>query len=294
MSWVRAAWEWSLGVLAEWPRPERDEVLLMGTGAVVSLALLMGMRFDILGAPLLRSAYRAGLHGGVPMAGALLWWLWRQRCRDPLAVGLVLLGGALVAFPAGARLVEGAIHALKPHSYEVFAAVVAGFGLLYAGAWRGGMRLDAFGLGLGDWRWWLPRTAIAAGIISAGVTAAMLTLPDLTAYYPSSRLARSGLAGLVESQVATLIGLFGWEMLFRGVLLWALARRGDVKLAIEANALVFFLAHIEKPVSEMLLSLPGGVIACLFAWRARSFVPVWLLHSLQLIGVNVVGFWLLR
>ncbi|MFT4976237.1 MAG: membrane protease YdiL (CAAX protease family) [Myxococcota bacterium] len=294
---VIALWHRALGELHESERPLKDTVLLQAVTLAACIGLYGGLKLTINNAHLMRGAFRASIHGGLPLAAVVLWWLWRQRSdgerTGALPVLCAILGTAMVAAPMVARLAGGGvIHSIKPYSSLFFLNVVAGFGLLYAGALLGRMRLDDFGLGLGDWRWWLPRSLLAAVIIFVGPFIAIQIFSDLAEFYPSSRAARHDFGALLESQLGMFIGIFGWEMLFRGVLLWVFARRGDIKGAIEANAIIFFLGHIDKPASEMFLSLPGGVIACWFGWRAGSFVPIWLLHSLQLFTINLAGFWM--
>lgn len=145
------------------------------------------------------------------------------------------------------------------------------------------------GLGPGDWRWWLPRVGLGLGLLTVVDTAAMVLLPDLQAFYPPEH-ARTDVAALVRGLAGMAIDLFGWEMLFRGVLLGALARKVGIRSAIGLAALLFFVGHLDKPLSELLSSLPGGIVAGWFAWRARSFLPVFVLHAWQLATVYVVGF----
>lgn len=289
--WIRA-----LGELHETDRPLKDDVLLQVLGVVVCITLYGGLQKSIIGAQTLRGAWLAGMHGGMPMAVVVLWWIWRQwgaGKRDAVALLIAILGAALVSMPALARFADnGTIHALKAYQYPVSLSVLAGFGMLYGAAWRSRLQVGDFGLGLGDWRWWLPRALLASVIIWVGVFVAIHTFDDLARFYPRVTAARHDFWVLMDSQFGMFLGIFGWEMLFRGILLWVFARRGDIKGAIEANAIIFFMGHITKPTSELFLSLPGGIIACWFGWRARSFVPVWLLHSLQLFAINFAGYWI--
>ena len=289
---LAALWSWALGELRETEQPLQDNLLLQLVGAAVCISLFGSLRLDIHDAYLLRGSWLAGMHGGLPLTAVVAWWLWRQRA-DALSVLLGVLGGVLVALPTAARFWgRGSIQLLRAYELPVFLAVAAGFVLLWLAARRSRLALADFGLGLGDWRWWLPRAAAAAVVIVVGVAVAIHTFADLARFYPSVHAARNNLEILLASQGGMVLGIFGWEMLFRGVLLWVFARRGDIKGAIEANAIIFFLGHIDKPTSEMFISLPGGIIACWFGWRARSFVPVWLLHSLQLFAINAAGFWM--
>jgi membrane protease YdiL (CAAX protease family) len=287
---------WSLGELEEVTEPLQDGLLLHLVGVTACLGMFGGLTMRINNDLLLRGAWRSGMHGGIPLAMVLLWWLWRQRQaghHDGLATLAATAGGVLVAIPSVARVMgNSSVGTLKTVSDFVVIGVLVGFALLYGAAVRSKMRLGDFGLGLGDWRWWLPRSGIAFVGIWLGAVVVMHTFPDIAAFYPRARSAQESVAGLMEAQVGIVIDIFGWELLFRGLLLWVFARRGDVRGAIEAQAIIFFLAHIDKPTSEMFMSLPGGILAGWFAWRSGSFLPIWVLHSAQLIAVSVIGFWM--
>lgn len=158
--------------------------------------------------------------------------------------------------------------------------------LLVAGGERD---LGAYGLGLGELSWWGPRTVLALVGIAAVASGAMLVFADLAAFYPRGE-ARHDASALGVRLLGATIDLLGWEMLFRAVLLGALARKVGAVAAIAIAAVLFFVGHLDKPLSELISSLPGGFVAGWFAWRARSFLPVFLLHAWQLATVNAVGF----
>ena len=75
----------------------------------------------------------------------------------------------------------------------------------------------------------------------------------------------------------TLFDLFGWEFIFRGWLLFGLARKFGPE-AIWLQAVPFALAHIGKPELETLSTIFGGFAFGWVAWRSKSFVFPLLLH----------------
>jgi len=73
------------------------------------------------------------------------------------------------------------------------------------------------------------------------------------------------------------LDLFGWEFLFRGFLLFGLARRfGDE--AVLLQAVPFAIAHIGKPELETLSTIFGGAAFGYLAWRTDSFFYPFLIH----------------
>ncbi|TNE92312.1 MAG: CPBP family intramembrane metalloprotease [Deltaproteobacteria bacterium] len=287
MSRLAAAWHWAFGDLPEVESPLRDRLLLHTLGTVTCLALLSGMKVRVGGDLIVRGAWRSGMYGAVPLACLALWWAWRERAWP--ALGLAAVSAVLGALPWAVAVVEGQA-GLDALGHAATVAVVAGYGFAYGSLVLGGMALDRFGLGLGDWRWWLPRTGLGLLLLGVGGAALVAAAPDMLAFYPPFRSARGDLAGFLSHVVGLTLDIYGWELMFRGLLLWLFALRGDVRGAIEAQAIVFFLGHLDKPITECLVSLPGGVLAGMFAWRARSFLPLWLLHTAQLIAVNAAGY----
>jgi membrane protease YdiL (CAAX protease family) len=75
----------------------------------------------------------------------------------------------------------------------------------------------------------------------------------------------------------TFLDLFGWEFLFRGWLLFGLARKFGPE-AIWLQAVPFALAHLGKPEIETLSTIFGGFAFGWVAWRTRSFFYPLLLH----------------
>lgn len=278
-----------VGELPPAPSPPADPRLPWLVGAVLGLVAYLELVHDLRGDPLVRGAWRGLLFGAVPLAAGLCWDL-RGR-RGPLA--LAALGGLLALVPTALRLVgPPKAPLLLAHLGPAFGAALLGCGLLLLAARRGGACLAAWGLSAGDWRWWAPRTGIASLLVVGGVLVAMHLSPDLREFYPWYRPARHHADELLRQQAGIGLDFLGWEFLFRGFLLFGLARRGDVHLAILTQAMAFFLLHQGKPDVELFLSLPGGLLAGWFCWRARSFAPLWILHTVQLVSVNLVAFWL--
>ena len=117
-------------------------------------------------------------------------------------------------------------------------------------------------------------------------------VPALAHYYPMYKPARTSFDALVMSHVALAVDLAGWEFLFRGFLLFGIARRGDAVLAMFLQALPFFLLHSPKPEIEMISSFFGAVLAARFCLRARSFLPLWVIHVSIITTVGFTAYWL--
>jgi len=84
--------------------------------------------------------------------------------------------------------------------------------------------------------------------------------------------------GLLRVSLLNGVELFGWEFIWRGLVLFAYARAFGPGPAIFLQAVPFAFMHLGKPEVETLSTLFGGVAFGLIAWRTRSFLYPWLIH----------------
>lgn len=74
------------------------------------------------------------------------------------------------------------------------------------------------------------------------------------------------------------IDLFGWEFIWRGLMLFALARYFGPGPAIWLQAVPFAMMHLGKPEIETLSTIFGGAAFGYVAWRSQSFLYPFLIH----------------
>lgn len=231
--------------------------------------------------PLLHSAVALLAYLALPLAGAVL-----LDCRRR-AAPLVLAGSAaLVAVvPLVVRSVDSAFAAqVKAWPAALVGAAALSIALSVGAAGRGGVPLSNWGLGLGDWRWWAPRASALLALVAAGATALVAIDPQMAAHYPDYAPARASLPELGFYVAATGLYMVGWEYLFRGLILFGVARSASPFHAILFGAVPFFLTHRGGPTSEMITSFIGAILLGAFCWRSRSYWPAPLMHW----GMNAV------
>lgn len=264
----------------------RSAALLTAVMVTSVIAMLLEMRFSLGSHFTLNHAWSAVTYGAIPLVAVGWWETWRGR-SGPI---LPALATALLAAPVVAHLSSPQASALvktRPGALMV-AAGVSGVLVLFA-ARRGDLARD-WGLGLGDWRWWLPRTAVLFGLMLLMVTAAAWAFPEMRAFYPQHRPARVDLGALLHYQASMGAYMLAWEFFFRGFLLHGLARRGDVLMALYAHAIPFFLLHRGKPEVEMVASFLGSLGIGWFTLRSRSVLPAWILHWGMNLSMEFVAF----
>jgi membrane protease YdiL (CAAX protease family) len=114
------------------------------------------------------------------------------------------------------------------------------------------------------------------------------TRPEFQAFYPSPQFppARVGAIGLAV--LWTLHHgpqLFSVECLFRGYLLFPLARRFGFWPGLAVMLVPYVVLHMTKPPLELMLATFGGVAFSVAAWRSQSFLPGFVAH--WLVGVTM-------
>ena len=74
------------------------------------------------------------------------------------------------------------------------------------------------------------------------------------------------------------VDLFGWEFMWRGLMLFTFARYFGPGPAILLQAVPFAFMHLGKPEVETLSTIFGGAVFGLIAWQSQSFIYPWLIH----------------
>jgi membrane protease YdiL (CAAX protease family) len=127
-----------------------------------------------------------------------------------------------------------------------------------------------YGLRVGRWKSAIvvtPACLAAMAVILYGLS----KLPDFHSYY--HRYA----ADWPYLVLDTALYMFSWEFLFRGYMLFGL-ERSIGKNAIFVQTIPFVLLHLGNPFLETLACIPGGFIFGYIAYRARSFLPCFVIH----------------
>lgn len=246
----------------------------------MELALKHALKMDD---PMGMQGWRFAAHGGLPLL-ALAGWQSFHLKRARLAV---VVAAPFILAPLGAGAF-GHMGALVNDWRWLVVPTVSGVALL-AAAMRH-LEAERFGLTMGDWRWWLPRTgAFMLALLPALVVASRI-FPSLIEYYPVWDHADHDPRLLAHESLALGLDMLSWEFLFRALLLFVLLERGDWVSAVLVQSFPFFLLHYRKPEPELIASWVGGIAAGLFALRARSFWPLWIMHWSQLVWMSTLGY----
>ncbi|MGB1250593.1 MAG: type II CAAX prenyl endopeptidase Rce1 family protein [Candidatus Promineifilaceae bacterium] len=129
-----------------------------------------------------------------------------------------------------------------------------------------------YGFKLGNWREGLLWTIGVCLVIGTFLWFFART-PEMQAYYEARAADNVGRIIWLTS-----VELFGWEFIWRGFLLFGLARYLGPGPAIFLQAVPFAFMHLGKPEIETLSTILGGAGFGFVAWRTQSFVYPWLIH----------------
>jgi uncharacterized protein len=102
--------------------------------------------------------------------------------------------------------------------------------------------------------------------------------PSFQRSYPFFAFERLGAGSLLLGLAIRMVGMFAWEFICRGYLLFGFERRIGGPAAIAIQTIPFAVMHAGKPAPEALGSIIAGIVLGIVALRSRSFIPGAILH----------------
>lgn len=147
--------------------------------------------------------------------------------------------------------------------------------------------LNAYGMGIGDWRFGLKAFALLAPILILS-TYPSSKMPDFRLEYPFFKNAGISPIKFFNHAAAYVFYYAGWEMFFRGMMQFGLrSTLGDWN-AVLVQTIASCLVHIGKPDGEIFSSILGGIAWGIIAFRTNSIWYIFLMH--WLLGVSLDWF----
>lgn len=160
----------------------------------------------------------------------------------------------------------------------VASCAVLGLSALLVGRFALRMKLPEMGLGLGDLRLGLKGALVTYVIFAAPVVLGGSGMADVGAEYPLSKAAAASWGALATYLLVYGVYYVGWEVHFRGFMLFGLARKLGPWPAILAQTVPSVLVHAGKPPGETFGAIFAGVLWGWVAWESRSIVGPLLAH----------------
>jgi len=110
--------------------------------------------------------------------------------------------------------------------------------------------------------------------------------PGIMAVYPEIRAARWTNRMMIAETGSWAVYLLGYEVLFRGVLLFPLAVALGPLSAIIINTVLYSAAHIPKGKTETLAAIPFGIVLCLLTLHSGTIWIAFIAHLVNAITMT--------
>lgn len=139
--------------------------------------------------------------------------------------------------------------------------------------WLGfGARMANYGFKLGQWRVGLKYTLVACLFMGVVLWFAART-PAMQSYYQRHATKETLYLLYING-----VDLFGWEFMWRGMMLFGMARVLGPGPAIFLQAVPFAFMHLGKPELETFSTIFGGAAFGYMAWKSESFLYPFFIH----------------
>ena len=105
--------------------------------------------------------------------------------------------------------------------------------------------------------------------------------PENVDVYPEMRVPHWGTGAVAANFVSCCLYMFAYELMFRGLLLFACLAAMPAAAAIAINIALYALAHAPKGRREALGSIPLGLVLCLSAIETGAIWAAFLIHVIM-------------
>lgn len=109
------------------------------------------------------------------------------------------------------------------------------------------------------------------------------------AAYPQIRVTQWDKKLVVNYAMAWMIYMLGYEMLFRGILLFPLVNAYGVWPAVAINVMLYTTSHVPKGADETYATLLFGPLLCYITLETGSIWAAWLVHSCLAVGNSLTA-----
>ncbi|MBI3004014.1 MAG: CPBP family intramembrane metalloprotease [Ignavibacteriales bacterium] len=143
---------------------------------------------------------------------------------------------------------------------------------------------SSYGMAIGDWKFGLKAVAVLAPVMILSTYPSSKMSQFLTEY-PLYKGAGENAMTFLSHAGRYLFFYIGWEICFRGFMQFGLREKLGDWNAILVQTMASCLVHIGKPDGEIYMSIIGGIVWGIVAFRAKSILYIILVH--WLLGVSL-------
>jgi membrane protease YdiL (CAAX protease family) len=141
--------------------------------------------------------------------------------------------------------------------------------------------IKEYGISIGDWKTGLKIIAIIFPVIAVFVLYPSIYNQEMVNFYPQSKEAADSPALFLKFQTIRILFFYtGWEIFFRGFMLFGLRKHVGDAMAICIQIIPSCLWHIGMPTGEIFASIFGGILFGMMALKTGSILYSYILHCL--------------
>ena len=131
-------------------------------------------------------------------------------------------------------------------------------------------------------------------ILGMGVAIVIINLlragkPANLVTYPQIKAAKWDLNLLLLSSFGWVVYLLGYELMFRGFLLYGCIETMGIWPAIAINASIYSFAHFFKGIGETIGAIPFGIIICVLTLYTGNFMLAFVVHCFLALSNQTVA-----
>ena len=113
--------------------------------------------------------------------------------------------------------------------------------------------------------------------------------PEIFACYPQIRAELWTRKTIAAETLTWALYLLGYEILFRGLLLFTLAGSVGIWTAIAINTALYSATHIPKGMAETFAAIPFGVILCIMTLLSGSIWIAFVVHLVNALTISLAA-----
>lgn len=103
--------------------------------------------------------------------------------------------------------------------------------------------------------------------------------PSTLKVYPQVRMSLWPTSLVARNAITWIIYMFGYELFFRGFLLFSALELVPVAAAIGINLVVYSAAHFHKGWKEILMAIPFGFLLCVMTLHSGNVWSAFIIHT---------------
>lgn len=113
--------------------------------------------------------------------------------------------------------------------------------------------------------------------------------PANLVHYPQIRASQWDFKLLLLSSFGWLVYLLGYELMFRGFLLYGCIESMGIWPAIAINCAIYSLAHFFKGIGETVGAIPFGIFICVVTLYTGNFMTAFIVHCFLAISNQTIA-----